>query len=1015
MSTTSRSSRRRPDVPAHRSAARPRASSGARPRWCSSSGQPDAGSDREEVAFGAEHLVGPFGEVVHHVLDVVVQQVEGRRCRILEEALESVHLGPRAGRFRLRPPTEPLVVRPERAAAAVGGRLPVGGARQGLDECGTGRPELLGEDSVSPDRRWRPWLPPSPVPGAAASPPSRSGRPGYAPVTDGLPVVDRRIPTGPDPSSECSSGPNVASSSNWSSTCRRPRACRRPRSCRRVEGRRYASSRVSSGVSPTARRLGSGVAGTRIGKRGPWRRDARSGRPRAVRRCHVGRSGPGRPVGRWRCRGWRHGRIGPAAGGGVVGRRRDRALGRRVRRPCWPRRIAGGAHRVPCEDVATESAAPRRALVFGHAGGTSRRTGREVGTAGPGSGRRGGPGVRPPADETWTSAWPGPTSRARASVEPSNCSIRAPMWRTATSGEPSAARRAAGRVVAGPEELLADVQADGAVAGDERAGGEECGGVGQRRPRRRWRRASGTNAPRPPAPGPGRRRDRRPRAGRRARSAWTTVPDTPGRAGSGWPSPSTPTVMFPRPTFPHRRDASAATGAPPSIVHAVPVALALVPPFRHCVSTSPRDVAGEPPPRLAHDHPRHPAPHPPGRTRDARRLPGEDPAGRQCGLQVRPHPPVRGPGAPAEDLRRPGLLGDRLPLQPVRRAGARIRRRDRHVLLRDLRGHLPDDGEGRRERRQPAPRLRGAHRRRRRRGRGGRHPVELREVPGLRGRHHPPAVPPDGGPGGPRGRSTRSRPTSRADRRAPAVTGPSAGPAAGGTRSGTAHGTGRTRHEVGDEDDGGGAGVRTQGEPRTVRRPPRRGVDVAGLRVRPARPVPVGAPHRLPGMDRPGPGGPSDRGRADAPRRVASGSARPRCPDHVRNPVRRAERAVGGGPTAGARQRGARRVHQRDRAAHPRTPHLPARAVRRPRLESRGRGALPASSSPAGCSTAGPTNRTSAGRWAGRVDATGWARRRCSTAASGRCRTWWASGWHLRTGRWSGSRSPGCSGGRWRC
>ena len=40
-----------------------------------------------------------------------------------------------------------------------------------------------------------------------------------------------------------------------------------------------------------------------------------------------------------------------------------------------------------------------------------------------------------------------------------------------------------GGVVAGPEDLLADVQADGSVAGDERPGGEERRRVGQRCPR----------------------------------------------------------------------------------------------------------------------------------------------------------------------------------------------------------------------------------------------------------------------------------------------------------------------------------------------------------------------------------------------------------------------------------------------------------------------------------------------------------------------------------------------------
>ena len=72
---------------------------------------------------------------------------------------------------------------------------------------------------------------------------------------------------------------------------------------------------------------------------------------------------------------------------------------------------------------------------------------------------------------------------------------------------------------------------------------------------------------------------------------------------------------------------------------------------------------------------RHPHPHPPGRRRQAGRLRRQDAAARQRGLQVRPHPAVRGPRAPAEDLRRPGLLGHRLPVQPVHGPGARHRRR----------------------------------------------------------------------------------------------------------------------------------------------------------------------------------------------------------------------------------------------------------------------------------------------------------------------------------------------------
>ena len=107
--------------------------------------EPCTRPDREEVALGAEHLVGPSREVADHVLDVMVQHLECGRCRVLEEELEAAHLGPRPSRLRLRPPAEPLVLGTGTAGGGGRRRLPVGGARQGLDQVGTGGPELLGE------------------------------------------------------------------------------------------------------------------------------------------------------------------------------------------------------------------------------------------------------------------------------------------------------------------------------------------------------------------------------------------------------------------------------------------------------------------------------------------------------------------------------------------------------------------------------------------------------------------------------------------------------------------------------------------------------------------------------------------------------------------------------------------------------------------------------------------------------------------------------------------------------
>ena len=95
---------------------------------------------------------------------------------------------------------------------------------------------------------------------------------------------------------------------------------------------------------------------------------------------------------------------------------------------------------------------------------------------------------------------------------------------------------------------------------------------------------------------------------------------------------------------------------------------------------------------------------------------GPDPAARQRGVEVRPDAAVHRARGAAEDLRRPWLQRARVPVQPVRRPGARQRRGDRRVLLDDVRRVVPDDREDRGQRPGPAPDLRRADRGGRRRG-----------------------------------------------------------------------------------------------------------------------------------------------------------------------------------------------------------------------------------------------------------------------------------------------------------
>ena len=75
-------------------------------------------------------------------------------------------------------------------------------------------------------------------------------------------------------------------------------------------------------------------------------------------------------------------------------------------------------------------------------------------------------------------------------------------------------------------------------------------------------------------------------------------------------------------------------------------------------------------------------------------------ADRQHREQVRLHAAVRRPRKAVEGLPRQGPRRGRLSEQPVRRPGPGRERRDRVVLPAQLRRQLPDDGQGRRQRRQ---------------------------------------------------------------------------------------------------------------------------------------------------------------------------------------------------------------------------------------------------------------------------------------------------------------------------
>ena len=98
---------------------------------------------------------------------------------------------------------------------------------------------------------------------------------------------------------------------------------------------------------------------------------------------------------------------------------------------------------------------------------------------------------------------------------------------------------------------------------------------------------------------------------------------------------------------------------------------------------------------------------------------GRPPLAGQRREQVRPHPAVREARAAARAVRRRAASPSSVSVQPVRGPGAGHGRGDRGVLLGDVRRDLPDDREGRGQRRRPSPDLRRARRDAGRDGRAG--------------------------------------------------------------------------------------------------------------------------------------------------------------------------------------------------------------------------------------------------------------------------------------------------------
>ncbi|CAA9384614.1 MAG: Glutathione peroxidase @ Thioredoxin peroxidase, partial [uncultured Phycisphaerae bacterium] len=78
------------------------------------------------------------------------------------------------------------------------------------------------------------------------------------------------------------------------------------------------------------------------------------------------------------------------------------------------------------------------------------------------------------------------------------------------------------------------------------------------------------------------------------------------------------------------------------------------------------------------------------------------------GQQVREHPAVQAAPGGLHEVQGPGAGRDRVPGQRVQQAGAGHRGRDQGVLLEQVRGHVPDDEQDRRQGRGHAPAVQAA-------------------------------------------------------------------------------------------------------------------------------------------------------------------------------------------------------------------------------------------------------------------------------------------------------------------
>ena len=337
-------------------------------------GEPGTRPHRQEVALGAEDLVGALGEMVHHVLDVMVQQIEGRRCRVLEEAFEAGHLGLRPGRLLLRTAAAPFLVRSGVGDGVGRGCLPSGGAGQGLGQCGAGGPELPGE------RLGIAGVGPGVHRCGRASGSCRCGR--MVPVRPRVVEMSR----GGDPACHrpCGFGPGAGAVLGVLVPAERGVVVEGVEQvvCGVIESERVVDRLVERLVDRLVERLVGGVGG--VG--GPD--GASGGEPDRGTGARFGIASVRDPV---EC----HGTSvtvtsdGPATGAPVPAAGAARIVGRGglgrvgigavgvefagalLDHRAGARRHAGGADRLPCEDVTTESATPRRTLVFRHLGGSS--------------------------------------------------------------------------------------------------------------------------------------------------------------------------------------------------------------------------------------------------------------------------------------------------------------------------------------------------------------------------------------------------------------------------------------------------------------------------------------------------------------------------------------------------------------------------------------------------------------------------------------------------------------------